>query len=70
MDSEKLVDLVLDDSPAHEISDAIKDLLYTKSAQKVETERPVAVADLFANKNDEVQPEVESEEPTETESEE
>ena len=63
MDSEKLVDLVLDDAPAHEISDAIKDALYKKSAAKVETERPVAVADLFGNKNDEVQPEVESEEP-------
>ena len=69
MDSEKLVDLVLDDSPAHEISDAIKDLLYTKSAQKVETERPAAVADIF--KSDEIEPEeVISDEPTETESEE
>ena len=69
MDSEKLVDLVLDDSPAHEISDAIKDLLYTKSAQKVETERPVAVADLF--KSDEIEPEeVITDEPVETNSEE
>tara|TARA_B100000902_G_C27263483_1_gene892162 strand:+ start:537 stop:740 length:204 start_codon:yes stop_codon:yes gene_type:complete len=63
VDSEKLVNLVLDDAPAHEISDAIKDALYAKSAAQVETERPVAVADLFGNKNDEVQPEVESEEP-------
>ena len=53
MDSEKLIDLVLDDKPAHEISDAIKDALYAKSAAKVETERPVAVADLFGDKNDE-----------------
>ena len=50
--------MVLDDAPAHEISDGIKDILYAKSAQRVETERPEAVADLF---NDE--PEVE-EEPT------
>ena len=58
MDSAKLIDMVLDDAPAHEISDGIKDILYAKSAQRVETERPKAVADLF---NDE--PEVE-EEPT------
>ena len=63
MDSEKLIDLVLDDKPAHEISDAIKDALYAKSAAKVETERPVAVADLFGDKNDDVQTEVEPEEP-------
>ena len=58
MDSAKLIDMVLDDAPAHEISDGIKDILYAKTASRVETERPLAVADLF---NDE--PEVE-EEPT------
>ena len=69
MDSEKLISKVLDDAPAHEITDAIKDLLYAKSATKVETERPAAVADIF--KSDEIEPEeVISDEPTETESEE
>lgn len=55
MDSEQLITKVLDDAPAHEITDAIKDLLYAKSANKVETERPAAVADLF--KSDEMEPE-------------
>ena len=55
MDSEQLINRVLDDAPAHEITDAIKDLLYAKSASKVETERPAAVADLF--KSDEMEPE-------------
>ena len=69
MDSEQLITKVLDDAPAHEITDAIKDLLYAKSANKVETERPAAVADIF--KSDEIEPEeVISDEPTETESEE
>ena len=54
MDSEQLITKVLDDAPAHEITDAIKDLLYAKSANKVEGERPAAVADLF--KSDEVEP--------------
>ena len=55
MDSEQLITKVLDDAPAHEITDAIKDILYAKSAQNVENERPAAVADLF--KSDEVEPE-------------
>ena len=52
--------MVLDDAPAHEISDGIKEILYAKTASRVETERPLAVADLF---NDESETEVE-EEPT------
>lgn len=58
MDSAKLIDMVLDDAPAHEISDGIKDVLYAKTASRVETERPQAVADLF---NDESESEVEEE---------
>jgi len=58
VDSAKLIDMVLDDAPAHEISDGIKDVLYAKSASRVETERPLAVADLF---NDESESEVEEE---------
>ena len=50
--------MVLDDEPAHEISDGIKDVLYAKTASRVETERPLAVADLF---NDESESEVEEE---------
>ena len=50
--------MVLDDAPAHEISDGIKDVLYAKTASRVETERPLAVADLF---NDEAESEVEEE---------
>ncbi len=69
MDSEQLINRVLDDAPAHEITDAIKDLLYAKSANKVEGERPSAVADLF--KSDEIEPEeVITDEPVETNSEE
>ena len=50
--------MVLDDAPAHEISDGIKDVLNAKTASRVETERPLAVADLF---NDESESEVEEE---------
>ena len=52
MDSEQFVDLVLQDSPAHEISDAIKDILYAKSADRLEAGRPVVAADLFGDETD------------------
>lgn len=52
MDSEQFVDLVLQDAPAHEISDAIKDILYAKSADRLEAGRPVVAADLFGDETD------------------
>ena len=60
--------MVLDDAPAHEISDGIKDILYAKSAQRVETERPEAVADLFNDESEvEEEPTVAQEEEPENE---
>ena len=62
--------MVLDDAPAHEISDGIKDVLYAKTASIVETERPLAVADLFNDESDsevEEEPVAQEEEPTDGE---
>jgi len=70
VDSAKLIDMVLDDAPAHEISDGIKDVLYAKTASRVETERPLAVADLFNDESDsevEEEPVAQEEEPTDGE---
>ena len=68
MDSAKLIDMVLDDAPAHEISDGIKDVLYVKTASRVETERPLAVADLFNDESEvEEEPVAQEEEPTDGE---
>ena len=66
MDSEQFVDLVLQDSPAHEISDAIKDILYAKSAERLEAGRPVVAADLFGDETD-YEDDVTQEDPTEEE---
>jgi len=52
VDSEQFIDLVLQDAPAHEISDAIKDILYAKSADRLEAGRPVVAADLFGDETD------------------
>lgn len=49
MDSETLVDLVLADAPAHEITDAIKNALFAKSAERIEYGRPVVAAGLFGD---------------------
>ena len=62
--------MVLDDAPAHEISDGIKDVLYAKTASRVETERPLAVADLFNDESEsavEEEPVAHEEEPTDGE---
>jgi|TARA_B100001173_G_scaffold68676_1_gene58319 hypothetical protein len=68
VDSAKLIDMVLDDAPAHEISDGIKDVLYAKTASRVETERPLAVADLFNDESEvEEEPVAQEEEPTDGE---
>ena len=66
MDSEQFVDMVLQDSPAHEISDAIKDILYAKSAERLEAGRPVVAADLFGDETD-YEDDVTQEDPTEEE---
>jgi len=67
VDSEQFVDLVLQDAPAHEISDAIKNVLNAKAANRVEAGRPVVAADLFGDEIEYDEDEVTQEEPTEEE---
>ena len=54
-----LMDMMVDDASATAISDKIKEILYTKSAEKIDAARPFVGAELFG---DEV-PEVSEEEP-------
>ncbi len=53
------MDMMVDDASSAAISDKIKEILYTKSAEKIDAARPVVGAELFG---DEV-PEVSEEEP-------
>ena len=53
------MDMMVDDASSSAISDKIKEILYTKSAEKIETARPLVGAELFG---DEI-PEVSEEEP-------
>ena len=54
------MDMMLDDASSAAISDKIKEILYTKSAEKIDAARPFVGAELFG---DEI-PEVSEEEPT------
>ena len=57
------MDMMVDDASAASISDKIKEILYTKSAERIETARPLVGAELFGDET----PEVEEEPTDETE---
>ena len=56
---EDLVDLIATDASASDISDKIKERLYTKASEYVDASRPVIGAELFGNEVPET-PEAES----------
>ncbi len=60
-----ILDLIASDQSSNEISDAIKDALYAKSAEKIDTLKPSISSNMF----DEPQNEVEDETTVEPEEE-
>ena len=57
-----IIDLIATDSAASEVTDKLKDVLFAKSAERIESQRPNISASMF----DEPENEVEEEpEPTE-----
>lgn len=44
---DELMDMILTDESPAQISDKIKDVLFAKSAEKIDALRPVAAASLF-----------------------
>ena len=56
-----LIDLMIDNESPSDISDRIIDMLYAKSAEKVEGERPNISAGLFGDEADEVETQEEEE---------
>jgi len=45
---EKIIDLIATDSSASEISDAIKDAIFTKAAEKIDAIRPEIASTVFS----------------------
>ena len=56
-----LIDLMIDNESPSDISDRVKELLYAKSAEKVEAQRPNVSADLFGEEEPEIEAETETE---------
>ena len=64
---EELVNMIATDASAADVSDQIKDILYAKSAKKIDDLRPVAAGNLFgAEAEAEVETEVETQPEEET----
>ena len=62
-----LMDMMVADASASDISDKIKEILYTKSAEKVDTVRPTVGAGLFGEEEPSAETEVANELETEEE---
>ena len=61
------MDMIINDESPSQISDKMKELLFAKSAEKVETARPVVANSLFGDQ--EVDDEIDDEEVDEVEAE-
>lgn len=48
---EELIDLIATQQPASEVSDKIKDILYAKAYEKIDSFRPEVAASLFGNED-------------------
>ena len=62
-----LMDMMVADASASDISDKIKEILYTKSAEKVDAVRPAVGAGLFGEEEPAAETEVTNELETEEE---
>jgi len=61
------MDMMVDDASSAAISDKIKEILYTKSAEKIDAARPLVGAELFGDEVPEVPNETEVTNELETE---
>lgn len=64
------MDMMVDDASSSTISDKIKEILYAKTAEKVDAARPLVGAELFGDEIPEVEEEPETEVASELETEE
>ena len=65
--TDELMDMIINDESPSQISDKMKELLFAKSAEKVETARPVVANSLFGDQ--EVDDEIDDEEVDEVDAE-
>jgi len=65
--TDELMDMIINDESPSQISDKMKEVLFAKSAEKVETARPVVANSLFGDQ--EVEDEIDDDEEVDAESE-
>ena len=63
------MDMIVADDGAAQVSDKMKDILFAKSAERVDAHRQAVAASLFGNQESEVEDEVETEVDAEAETE-
>ena len=61
MDMDELIDLLVKDESPSAVSDAIKDQLFSRTAEKIKNVRPNVAASIFDNDVDLDEPEAETE---------
>ena len=64
---DELMDMIAADDSASQVSDKIKDILYAKSAERVDEYRPAVASGVFNSDNGPTQPEVDAALEVETE---
>jgi len=57
---EDIIDLIATDSAASEVTDKLKDVLFAKSAERIESQRPNISSSMFDEPENEVEEEPES----------
>ena len=62
---EDLIDLIATDASASDVSDRIKDVLYAKSAERIDQLKPAVSNSMFDDAVDDAEQEVEIEDPEE-----
>jgi len=50
-----LLDMIIADESPSQISDKIKEILFSKSAEKIDAFRPIVAINTFGNESDEVE---------------
>jgi len=61
MDMDELLNMIVTDESPSQISDAIKDMLYAKSSERVEASKPEVASSVFGQEEDQEEDSVESE---------
>ena len=58
---EEIIDLIATDSSASEVTSKLKDVLFTKAAERIENQRPIVASSVFSDDETDEQIEITTE---------